>query len=140
MCNLGSFFDHAIGNPVKTFVDRATTAPGSGGQAALLEQQRQQAAQEAADAAALVKQQADSSAAVTAQLTAQNDIASRSLDLQKTAIANAAATAVPAADSESARLAGEARMRRLIAASGGASSGKNYLGAAPTGYRMLTGA
>lgn len=77
-------------------------------------------------------------AATTAAAQSQADTAGRALDLQKTAMANATAAAMPVQDSESARVAGEDRMRKLIAQNG-PTAGNPLLGVPPVGYRMLTG-
>jgi hypothetical protein len=145
---------------------RIFTIPGTGGLEAA--DQSQRAAQKAAEdelakqAAAIAAQQAeqnkvyqagtqklleaqqatqDTLTEQTTSLLASNKTASaaatEALTAQTTALKQQQAAAKPVRDSESARLAAEARMRKLLAATAGA--GQKF-GAAPLGYRTLTGA
>lgn len=70
-----------------------------------------------------------------AQTKAASD---QALAMQKTALQAASAAATPVQDSESARVAGEDRMRKLLAQQG-PTTGNPLLGSPPVGYRMLTG-
>lgn len=74
-------------------------------------------------------------AAQTKAMQNANDIAIKSA---KDAAALAAAASTPAEDSESARRAAEDRMRRLTQSSG-FTSGAATFGAAPIGFRLLSG-
>lgn len=83
---------------------------------------------------------ADLNARLAEQNKIAQDSAAAALEAQKDAQARATAASVPLADSESARLASEARMRKLIAANAPlVNAGKLKLGDAPVGYRMLSG-
>lgn len=73
-----------------------------------------------------------------AAMQEQADAQMKALKLQEDAIAQAKAAAIPAEDSESARRAGEERMRDLLEGAG--PGGLNLTGAAPLGYRALMGA
>lgn len=77
-------------------------------------------------------------AALTAQTAATTEASNRALQLQKDALAASTAAATPVQDSESARQAGEDKMRKLLAQNG-PTTGNTTLGSAPVGYRMLTG-
>lgn len=77
--------------------------------------------------------------ALNKQSAATLEASNRALQMQKDALAAATAAATPVQDSESARVAGEDRMRKLLAANGGANTGNPLLGTPPVGYRMLTG-
>lgn len=106
MCDLSSFFEHAL------------SPPGSGGRDALLAQQTDALNRQTA----LAQQSADAALAAQKQATAQ-----------------ATAASMPAIDSESARRAGQDRMRRLLLGSTGVDTGTSSLGAPPLGFRTLMG-
>lgn len=117
-----SWFSKHVISPVRDFFK----GPDLSGITNSLNQQAAAVTQQAAESAAAAKAQAEASA--------------RALELQKTAMANASAAATPVIDSESARSAGEERMRKLLAANGGnAGTGIALTGMPPVGYRMLTG-
>lgn len=97
---------------------RMFTPPGTGGREAAL------------------KAQTD---ALNRQTAIAEQSAKDALAAQKDATARAEAASVPAVDSESARRAGEDRMRRLLFSSTGVTPGANTLGAPPLGFRALTG-
>jgi len=71
----------------------------------------------------------------TAALREANDIATQAA---KDANSRVAAVSISSADSESARRAAEARMRRLRESSG-FTAGAQAFGAGPVGYRLLSG-
>lgn len=109
MCNINSFLSHAF------------TLPNQGQQANI-------GPQLAAQTDALNRQTAVVQASADAALAAQKDATTR-----------AVAASTPAIDSESARRAGEDRMRRLLFGSTGVTTGAAFLGAPPLGFRALTG-
>lgn len=82
----------------------------------------------------------DAAAAQQEQTQIAKDSAAAALAAQQDAVKRAKAAAVPAIDSESARAASDQRMRQLITASGGVTSGQRFFGAPPIGYRLLMGA
>lgn len=78
-------------------------------------------------------------AALNAQTAATTDASNRALQLQKDELAASTAAATPVQDSESARQAGEDRMRKLMATTAPPMTGTAALGGPPIGYRILTG-
>jgi hypothetical protein len=122
----------AIGNAIGfdnigNALSRAFTPPGTGGTQALMAQQNQLAQ----DTLAFAK---DSQA----QAKAASDAA---LADQRLANDKATAASIPAVDSEAARLAADARLRKLLSAgASGVKVGLKNLGDAPVGYRTATGA
>lgn len=79
----------------------------------------------------------------TVALREQTAIAQRSSDAalqaQKKALAASEASLIPTMDSESARVAGESRQRKLQSTSPWGIGLQKKLGAAPTGFRVLSG-
>jgi len=114
MCNIGKAFE------------RIVTVPGTGGaEAAQIQQQGEQQKQ----TQLLAQQQQASTAAITEAMQAQTK-----------AVEAARKAALPVSDSASAREAAEERMRRLMSgASFSKTSGAQFFGEPPTGYKMLTG-
>lgn len=79
----------------------------------------------------------------TTALREQTAIAQRSsdaaLEAQKKALAVSEAALIPTIDSESARVAGENRQRRLQQTSPWGIGQQKKLGSAPVGFRVLSG-
>ncbi|UZE47922.1 hypothetical protein ONR75_24100 [Rhodopseudomonas sp. P2A-2r] len=105
---------------------------------------QQQASRDSAAAAA--RQAAATEAAMAEQTNAlrqQTDIARQSADAalaqQKKALAVSEAALIPTIDSESARVAGESRQRKLQSTSPFGIGLSRKLGTAPTGFRVLSG-
>ena len=106
-----------------------------------------------AAAASAAQQQRDAAAAAAVTQTAlteqtnalrdQTAIARQSADdalaQQKKALAVSEAALIPTIDSESARVAGENRQRKLTSTSPFGIGLQKKLGAAPTGFRVLSG-
>lgn len=130
-----------MSNPLKAFT-RAFTPPGTGAFEAQLEQSQIDAQRVQQQLATAQEQQTAQLAKQTEALQEQTAIAKQSaadaLDAQQKAARDAAAAATPAADSESARRASEARMRQLLAAVN-PTSAPRFFGQPPIGYRALTG-
>ena len=103
--------------------------------------------QQAATSAAAAAQQAQATQnALTEQTNAlrdQTSIARQSADAaltqQKKALAVSEAALIPTIDSESARVAGESRQRKLTSTSPFGIGLQRKLGSAPTGFRVLSG-
>lgn len=72
-------------------------------------------------------------------LKASLDAQTAALDAQTQATKDAAVAALPQIDSESARVASDARRRKLTSGSNFGIGLPSQLGAPPVGYRMLAG-
>lgn len=100
-----------------------------------------QAASQAAAASAAATQQAltEQTNALKAQTLQAQQSADAALAQQKKALAVSEAALIPTIDSESARVAGEIRQRKLQSKSPFGIGMQKKLGAAPVGFRVLSG-
>lgn len=146
MCDIGGALSRIfspIVPAVSNALGRAFTAPGTGGleaqaiiakadqkaSAEVLNQQLQKQNTIAADTLTFAKETQATAAAGAAEAVKEQKLANE--------VARAAST--PAADSDSARIAADTRLKKLLSAGAAFGVGSRKLGSAPIGYRPVTG-